>query len=307
MRTRTMPLLAALLLAASACSGSVAGSPSAASPAAPGSTGPSSTPPPTAAPTPVISSAKLAFDSVERAYRVAAPANRGRTPIPLLLVLHGYTQTPWQAASITGLDRLAADPGALVVYPAGYEKSWNAGACCGLAVDDAIDDVGFFAALIDQLEADYPVDPERIYVLGGSNGGEMAYRLGCELADRIAAVGVVVGALLGDCTPSRPISVIDIHGTADTAIPYLGGQGCQDVLCPSVPDTMERWRQIDGCTGDPNVVEDGVTVETTYSSCDAGTEVTFIKAIGKGHAWYASGPDDGAVTWEFFMRHPMSG
>lgn len=269
---------------------------------------PARTPPPQ----PEVTSGSVTVESVERGYRIAVPPGIGSAgSVPLMLVLHGYTMDPYQMAGVTGFDAFAQDPGMLVVYPAGtgtrnQDSGWNAGGCCEPANTNGVDDVGFIAALVDQLEADYPVDPDRVFLVGASNGGEMAYRAACELSDRFAAVVNLIGTLLVPCEPTTPISVLDIHGTADTAIGYEGGGDCQQVECPSVAQTMERWRLADGCADDPTVTTEGVVVTTTFSSCSGGVEVMFIKAIGKGHAWYPSAPNDRAVTLDFLMNHPRS-
>jgi polyhydroxybutyrate depolymerase len=256
-----------------------------------------------------ITDGQIDVDGRTRDYRVVTPpdvADRG--PLPLLLALHGWTQTMSDAERIGGFDMMAMDPGAVVVYPQGYGSSWNAGGCCKPANVEGIDDVGFIVALIDRMEADYPVDPERVFIVGGSNGGEMAERAACELSDRIAAIADVIGTLLVDCHPSQPVSVIGIHGSADVQIPILGGltgdASCHEDPCPAFASVMQSWRQIDGCTGEPTVTGDASTIETTWTTCAGGTAVTFIKAIGKGHEWYTSNPDDRAVTWAFFMNHP---
>ena len=62
-----------------------------------------------------------------------------------------------------------------------------------LAMENNVDDVVFFPALIDKLEHDYAVEPKRIFVTGISNGGMMSYRLACELADKVAAIAPVEG------------------------------------------------------------------------------------------------------------------
>ena len=267
---------------------------------------------PTPVPTPVVATAHIQVGTLDRQYIVVTPPDvADRDALPLLLVLHGAEMTMGEAELAAGFDAMALDPGAVVVYPQGEKDPedpnrqgyiWNSG-----QTDTGFDDVGFMASLIDGMEADYPIDPDRVFILGASNGGQMAYRASCELSDRIAAVADVVGALLVDCQGSQPVSVIDVHGTADTMIPIDGGgEGCQPMACPPLADTMARWRQIDGCTGDPTMNDDAFTVETTWTDCDGGTAVTFIQAKGKGHDWYTSNPDDRAVTWEFFMNHPRS-
>jgi polyhydroxybutyrate depolymerase len=266
---------------------------------------------PTPTPSPVVVKAQIEAGGLSRDYTVVTPPDVAvRDSLPLLFALHGWTQTMADAESTTGFDDMALDPGAVVVYPQGYDPqgfdwSWNAGGCCKPANVDGVDDIAFIAALMDRMQADFPIDPDRIYVLGGSNGGEMAYRAACELSDRIAAVADVVGTLLIHCRPSQPVSVIDIHGADDTSIPYDGGAiGCQDLPCPAVADVMQRWRELDGCTGEPTVTETTFIVQSSWTSCDRGTAVTFIEAIGQGHTWYLAHPDDRAVTWAFFMAHP---
>jgi polyhydroxybutyrate depolymerase len=257
---------------------------------------------------PVRTTGHIQVDGMDRTYLLATPPDvAGRDPLPLLLALHGWTQTMNDAEEISGFDAMATDPGAVIVYPQGYGQSWNAGACCKPANVEGVDDVKFLGALIDQLEREYPVDPNRVFVLGGSNGGEMAERLGCELSGRIGAIADVIGTLLTDCQPSQPVSVIAIHGTADTAIPIDGSStGCQDAACPAFADVMERWRQLDGCTGDPTVTDDAYTTTTSWAGCADATALTFIAAKDRGHDWYVAHPDDRAVTWAFFMAHPRS-
>ena len=317
MQRRTRAALGVILLVLTACSGAATGTsatpttptPSVGATASPTAT-PAATETPTPPPQPVVSSGSIMVGSMERGYRIAVPPGiDSGGSVPLMLVLHGYTMDPYQMAGVTGFDGIAQDPGWLVVYPAGtgtrnQDSGWNAGGCCEPANTDGVDDVGFLAALVDQLEADYPVDPARVFIVGGSNGGEMAYRAACERSDLFAAVVNLIGTLLVPCNLTTPISVLDVHGTADTAIGYDGGGDCQQVECPSVAQTMERIRQADGCTGDPTVTTEGVVVTTTFSECSGGVEVTFIKAIGKGHAWYASAPNDRVVTLAFLMAHP---
>jgi polyhydroxybutyrate depolymerase len=271
-----------------------------------------SSPTPTPAPTPTVTTAQIEVDGVLRDYIVATPPDvADRDPLPLLLVLHGATMWMDQMERLTGYDAMTLDPGAVVVYPQGEKDPddpnrpgyiWNSG-----QTDTGFDDVAFMTALMDRMEADYPIDPARVFIVGGSNGGQMAYRVACDRADRIAAVADLVGALLVDCQPSQPVSVIDIHGTADDMIPIEGGgQGCLPMACPPLADTMLRWHDLDGCRDDATVTTEGRVETTSFSTCADGTAVTFIKVDGGTHYWYSSNPDDRAVTWDFFMSHPRS-
>jgi len=132
----------------------------------------------------------LVVGGVERVYVVRTPrdlAGRG-APAPLVLVLHGGGGNASIAEGMTGFSELAEKTGFIVVYPEGSGRfrgrllTWNAGHCCGHAMEQRVDDVAFISALLDRLGADYPVDPRRIYVTGMSNGGMMAHRLGIALS-----------------------------------------------------------------------------------------------------------------------------
>src|SRR5690606_3308049 len=144
----------------------------------------------------------------------------------LVLNFHGFTSADWQEALLTRMDREVDARGVIVAYPQGVATSWNAGACCGTAWADAVDDVGFVRALIEHLEAEYCIDARGVDATGMSNGGFLSHRLACELSDRIAAIAPVAGVLGVDpasCAPSRPVPVWQFHGTEDPLVPYEGG------------------------------------------------------------------------------------
>jgi len=143
----------------------------------------------------------LTFGGRERRYLLHLPPSiRGAQPLPLVIVLHGGANTPEMAERMSGMSPKADSAGFIVAYPQGTTTpndqlyTWNAGTCCGYALDNNVDDVGFIRALIEQLQAEYSIDPKRIFVNGISNGGMMAYRLGCELSDKLAAIAPIAGA-----------------------------------------------------------------------------------------------------------------
>ena len=130
--------------------------------------------------------------------------------------------------------------GFIAVYPqgsggiAGKLRTWNAGTCCGYAMQQRIDEIAFVAALLDDLQATVAIDRARVYATGISNGGMMAYEVACALADRIAAIAVVAGEMtaLDRCRPSRPVPVLVIHGSADRNLPIDGGVGAKAFAVP---------------------------------------------------------------------------
>jgi poly(3-hydroxybutyrate) depolymerase len=190
---------------------------------------------------------------VRRAVEVVPKQQSG--PLPLLVVLHGRWQTPYRAELAQGWDRLAASAQALVVYGAGYAGSWNAGACCGPAARRQVDDTGYLQRLITLEEQRHPVDRQRVYMVGFSNGGMLAYHFACLHADELAGVAVVAGALEDPrCHPSRSLPLLDVQGDRDRVVPYAGSPYSPAAGAPttSVPDSLLPWRQL--CDRDVRLV-----------------------------------------------------
>lgn len=256
----------------------------------------------------------LMFDGAEREFRVhAPPAYDPTAATPVVLILHGYTETNDSIEDITQMTPEADARGYIVVYPQGLGTSWNAGECCGSSQQQGIDDVGFINAMLDKIEADYCVDTKRVYSAGFSNGGMLSHRLACESADRIAAIGPVSGPIrLSTCTPSRPVPLQQFHGTSDFIVPYNGGFGAT-----SVPDCTAGWVERNGCDPTPTVTFDmGDATCETYSGCDEGADVVLCTLDGGGHQWPGgqSGGPFGTVNMDifasealldFFDAHPM--
>jgi polyhydroxybutyrate depolymerase len=235
----------------------------------------------------------------------------------LVLVLHGALQGAAGVERMSGMSAKADKEKLLVVYPNGTSRSglaptWNAGACCGYAQTNNVDDVGFLRALIDRLERDYTVDPKRIFVTGISNGGMMSYRLACELADRVAAIAPVEGAQDLECQPSVPVSVLVFHGTADLLVPYKGGT-TPFQLGPKRTDTSVRstvtfWVKQDGCSTTPKLEETNQLRIDTYSGCKDGGGVALYTIRGGHHMWPGTrlSLNDIPATdimWSFFAAH----
>ena len=173
----------------------------------------------------------------------------GDEPAPLLFVLHGFGGNAQAMSGSTKIeDSLDAnDLDAVVVYPSGtgaeqgLPQSWNAGTCCPFATFELVDDVAFFDELIASLIAQYKIDTTRVWVVGHSNGGMMAYRLACELSTRVTAIGVAAGALVVDtCAPARPVSALHVHGELDTVVPLTGGNSL-GIVFPSTQLSVETF------------------------------------------------------------------
>jgi polyhydroxybutyrate depolymerase len=250
----------------------------------------------------------------------------------VVLAFHGATMTGPMMAWFTRLNAKSDAAGFLAVYPNGTGDQlsffWNGGNCCGAAARDEVDDVGFIRALLDDLATAYNVDPRQIFAAGISNGAMMTYRLASELSDRIAAVACVGGTMATDaCCPTRPISILHIHGTDDEFVPFAGGVGSKSITgahYASVERTIGAWVRANGCTEQPNLETlpdrtKGISrvLRQTYGSGRDGAEVVLIVIEGGGHTWPGRGVrskllgrtarDTSAndLIWEFFARHPM--
>ncbi len=261
-------------------------------------------------------SRSIEFSGIPREYLVHVPA-RGNvgTPLPVVFVLHGGTQSPESAEHMSGMSEKAEREHFMAVYPRGTGKlpTWNSGNCCAQAMQNHVDDVGFLRALLESLAGEYPVDRRRVYATGISNGAMMSYRVACELADKFAAVAPVEGALNVECRPSAPVSVLIFHGTADRLVPYEGGStpfqiGGRRNDTP-VADAVAFWVKKDGCSPTPRQERLAEARVDKYSGCNGGTAVELYTIKGGRHMWPGATISGNHVPasdliWEFFAAHP---
>ena len=242
-----------------------------------------------------LQAAHFDFGGLARTYTVHVPSGVTH-PSGLVINLHAAAATGGDQAALTHYDSVADAHGFAVAYPDGIDFSWADGRGASVPDRQGVDDVGFIAALVGKLLADYGIDPGHVYATGLSAGAFMANRLACDRADLFAAIAPVAGTLGASvpCNPSRPVSVMETAGTADPIVPFDGGSmtgrgGVSDVVAAQA--MADRWRQIDGCQGAPadaalSDAGQGVSTHRLMSaSCAAGTSVVFIRVDGGGHTW----------------------
>jgi polyhydroxybutyrate depolymerase len=263
-------------------------------------------------------------------------------PAPLVIVLHGNTQTGTDMVVRTSWPRVAKREQFAVVFPDGLNRAWAdlrpSDTRAGRLPPEGTDDVIFIARLIEKYVADGIADPKRVYVTGLSNGGAMTNTLVCLRADLFAAAASVIMNLTDEtaeaCHPSRPVPMLIMNGTADPLVPYEGGRGTSRFAVEgfwSTEKSVQFWRQINGCEAkdaasvdlddrDPN---DESTVTRISSTCPPGRDVLLYRINDGGHRMPASfsdtkfarlvtyvfGPQnhdiDAAETiWEFFKKFP---
>jgi polyhydroxybutyrate depolymerase len=281
-----------------------------------------------------------------RSYWLHVPPNYDESePVSLVIVLHGairfiYYDNPltliynwFTSCSLeryTKMSEKADEEGFIVVYPNGkllyddYEglvfewdvnwmpDSWIRGR-------KYIDDVGFFRELIDEIENNYNIDSNRIYISGISYGADMTYFLGSELSDVVAAISPVAGGTVGGKwedeeeytyipVPDNPVSVIVFHATDD----YYDGGSFEGFEWLGCIDSLLFWVEHNNCETEPIIEESesGKIIKSTYPNGDEGSEVVLYTVVNGGHWWFGS-PSAPAceisatdLIWEFFEQHP---
>ncbi len=252
-----------------------------------------------------------------RSYIVQLPSSHNEnTKMPLILVLHGLGDNA-QNMTNTGFGILGEAENFIAVYPQGLPapfagNAWNNGTTISVTGFNP-DDIGFLRQLIDHMILTYNVDHTRVYSCGFSMGGIMSHRIACELSDKVAAIASQAGTIATNidagCTPERAVPILHMHGDADETVNYNGDPGFG---LNSVAQTMENWREINGCsetpvdTPVPDSNADNLTItKTEYPDCDNDTEVILYTIHGGTHIWLGTNNDLSSTIefWDFFQRH----
>lgn len=255
---------------------------------------------------------------ISRSYRLHIPtAFANDEPHALVLNFHGHGSTMAQQEARTHFSTLADHYGVVVVYPQGvvgpdHHTGWD----IGPSWDPTTDDVLFVSDLLNHLQQTLCIDPRRIFATGFSNGGGMTNLLACDMAGRFAAFAPVAGSyptVPGGCHPLRPVSLLEIHGTADPVVPYLGDNAKG---YPSITDWLQGWIQRDDCIPTPRVIlQQGAVLGEGWQGCGNGVALIHYRIGGMGHIW----PDGTikephgqtttfnatTVIWSFFQDHPL--
>ena len=262
--------------------------------------------------------------TANRPYGVKVPSGYdGRTAIPLVVLLHGYTSSGAAQAAYFGLSDEADKARFLLATPDGRRdllgnRFWNAtDACCDF-FHTGVDDVAYIDAVISEIKAKYPVDPARIFLVGHSNGAFMAHRFACDRAGEVAAIVTLAGMTWkdqGHCPAGSPVSVLHVHGRNDSTIVYNGGATPEGAY-PGAIETVGDWAAKDGCSGAlaptgrkldlDSTVPGDETVEQATAACPGGVAVDLWTIEGAGHVPAFNGNWADAI-WAFMAAHPKVG
>jgi polyhydroxybutyrate depolymerase len=286
------------------------------------------------APTGALTRHQLNVKGMERTYLQYMPRNL-KANAPLLFALHpsGGDGEGMRDATGAEFDMLADANGFVVLYPDGYETTWND--CRKASPQPArrmnIDDKGFIEAMIEKQVADNRIDRRRVFAAGWSNGGHLAYRLAMERPELFAGVASIAGSRPTDennaCTPTnRPVAVMIINGTADPINPHDGGEvriGFSTLgTVLSSRETGQYFARLNGITKAPvttrlphRVATDPTSVDQVSWSEPGKPPVMLYSVNGGGHvvpirsarfgSGYTQDLDAPVAIWDFFSKVPV--
>ncbi len=282
---------------------------------------------------------KIRVGDLERTFYLFEPKRLTRNKkVPLLFVFHGGGGNPLSMDRRLGFTKLARKEKFIVVYPAGVGGNWNDGreTKATQAHREKINDVGFVRAIIDNLSEEYPVDQDRIFATGPSNGGIFSHYVGANLSGKFAAIAPVIGGIADPFykrfNPGEPVSVFIIQGADDKITPYDGqgeigfGRRKNRGKIISTDAAIALWTRQNEIKTQPIAgslpdidSNDGCTVETyLWKNGKNNTSVKLFKLNGGGHTWAGGAQylpkrlvgnvcrDFNAtnVIWDFFKAHP---
>ena len=267
----------------------------------------------------------ILVDTVQREFILYVPASyNGTTSVPLVFSFHGLGGNAQAQMDDHDFRPVADTAGFIVAHLMGAPiigpglRGWNFGN------DSLPDDVLFTSEMIDTIAADFNINPDRVYACGMSFGGFFSIFLAGQLSDRIASIASVAGTILNNVPdsmilPTRPMALLEIHGTDDFNVPYNGNPASQPVEY-----VLDLFVDFNNCDTTPSITAlpdidpyDGSTLEHfVYANGDQGTTVEHIRVDGGRHTW----PDEnntaqgvnrdinGCVEiWRFFSRYDMNG
>ena len=254
----------------------------------------------------------------QRCWDLLVPEGVGTDPVPLLIDLHGFGSTAEAHADFSGSAELAEAVGFLVAWPYGVERSWNGGGdgwptdkdinqvagsgCCGVALNDDIDDVGFLRDLVAQVSRSHAVDQDQVFLTGFSNGCFLAQRAALEASDVFDGVACIAGMSVTD-TPAdyTPVPMLALHGTADVVVSYEAD------FWIGAEQNAELWMERNGCSEPLEMKwEVGAHIMEESSGCEGGAAVGLLSLGDAPHLAYdAPGleSDIPAIMWGFLISN----
>jgi len=217
------------------------------------------------------------------------------SPAPLLILLHSASTSGAHQENYMKLGPVAKKNGIIYIAPDGMtnpegKRFWNAAKSCCNRYKEEVDDVAYINSLIDEISKKTPVDPKRIYLIGHSNGAFMSFSFACK-TNKVAAIVAIAGAMdqSPDCMPSTPVSLLNIHGTADKTIKVAGGS-MNDSAYTSAKSTVTRIALVNRCSSPAITKKDfeptikGPETTVFNYSCESHTHLQYWKIANGSHS-----------------------
>lgn len=257
----------------------------------------------------------LQHDNLQREYLLYVPTTvTGTDPMPLVFSLHGAGGTKESQYALSQFNVLADRENFILVTPeatplrVGNLAVWNQ-----QSDPNRADDVGFIQALIQEVAGRYPINLDRVYLAGSSNGAFMALEATCRLSDQIAATAAVKGYMSTDqinaCQPTTPTAILQLHGTADPMVPYS-----------NVQPTVQFWTTFNQTDATPTTTarpdtdpNNGNTTNSyRYPNGTNGVVVEHLEVVNGEHDWFGEPGTNYDIqaseeAWAFFAQFDVYG
>lgn len=240
---------------------------------------------------------------LERQYLAISPIDPGDEPLPVVMVLHGMGVNRADMSHAGNWRQAVSDRNFIAVFPEGSLGSWNAGPCCPPASLVGADDQTFLDRVYDDMQRQFAVDTDRVFLTGFSNGGVMTYSYACARTGLFRAIAPMAGSNLSGCAADVPLPILHIHGNPDPVVPFDGSIALTQILSsepfPVVTDTLATWARSNGCTADMATQSIAENVQLhDWSNCDNDAAVELVEVAGAEHNW----PDSpGFVALDYLL------
>jgi polyhydroxybutyrate depolymerase len=243
---------------------------------------------------------------LERSYEVIAPVKALPASAPIIVFLSGIGATVADEVSRDDLVPYATSDQAELVYPVGYDASWNAITCCGMAATKNINDVAFIEALVAKVD---PGHARRIDLVGFSNGGRLAYRIACDDPGLFDEYAMVKGEPTPGCDMRKPVTILQVASENDPEVPYKPGDHGSVESLP-MTTLVGELHTAASCPAKSTTTHSGAMTLTTWSGCADGTRLGFAVWPGGLHLFprppVVSPPAASQVIWSFFTQTPIA-
>ncbi|CAN2187279.1 LpqC Poly(3-hydroxybutyrate) depolymerase [Candidatus Nanopelagicaceae bacterium] len=230
----------------------------------------------------------------DRPVTVNLPDNLA-SPAPLLILLHSASTSGAHQEKYMQLGPIAKKSGLIYIAPDGTtniegKRFWNASKSCCNKYSQEVDDVAYINSLIDEIDKKTPVDRKRIYLVGHSNGAFMSFTYACK-SNQVAAIVAIAGAMdqSPECSQVTPVSLLNIHGTADKVIKLNGGV-MNNHPYTSAATTIKTIAAINQCSNFTIAKKDfeptikGAETTVINYACDTHTHLQFWKIKDGSHS-----------------------